>query len=85
MFGFKSTDVFIEEVRCFYFPEKASLRYERCLLPKVLVLPRHRHHVRMHIFNKVLLHVGYMNSPTVGLVLAFGAVDETRITLLMVV
>ena len=39
----------------------------------------------MHIFNTVLLHVGYMNSPTVGLVLAFGAVDETRITLLMVV
>ena len=48
MFCSKSTDVFIEEVRCFCFPERTL--HSKAVFQ--LFFRGHRHHVRMHIIYK---------------------------------
>ena len=63
MFCLKSTDVFIKEVRCFCFPERVLQNLKAVFLES---LRGHSHHVRMHIINKVLLHLGDMDALTFG-------------------
>ena len=72
MFCHKSTDVSIEEVRCFCFPEKICHD-----LNVVFHKPCQgdRPHVRIHIINKVLLHLGDMEVPLWVEILKFGVID----------
>ena len=56
MFPSKKSDVFV------FRKGYATIRTLYSLSPS----GGHRHHVRMHIINKVLLHLGDMDAPTVG-------------------